>query len=656
ITAPLGVTGARKTQSLTFGVDTEHNALVVGRVGSGKSTLLHAAIMSLALTYSPEELELYLLDFKKGVEFRTYAVHKLPHARAIAVESEREFAQSILQKLHAEMNRRGELFRAATQQYGETPNIKTYRAKTGQPLPRIVLLVDEFQEFFTENDALASQARLLLEGMVRQGRGFGIHVMLCSQTLGGEHTLSKVTMDQTTIRIALQSSDADSRLILDDDNPAARLLDRPGEAIYNSKAGLVEGNNLFQTAWLTDEDRDVYLVKMTQLANERSPARQEPVIFEGSANADPSKNRELATLLEQSAATKSLHSASAWVGDPIAITDPTVAKLKKQGGNNLLIVGQDTEAAFGMLSTTLVGLARQHELANDNALIEIVDLSTDDMPHKDIFRTIAELFPDSIRFSGRRGLLNAVERLHKEVERRIEREEEESSLPPQYLFVVGLQRARDLREDDSYSYSSSSLSMEDDEPSISANKQFLKIAHDGPDVHVHIVTWVDTLANLNRILGRGLRDFDLRVAMQMSYNDSNTFIDTPAASKLGTNRALLFSEDAGTVEKFRPYGIPSSDWLGAVEHRPIPHDASIIQITDVRNERECAGGCFSSVVFAGLCVMTNPLCTTRQAPSGYSAQQTAQIPMKPQLPISAVYCPENPAATRKPNKAHKPQW
>src|SRR6185437_779439 len=80
--------------------------------GSGKSTLLHALITNLALQYSPDEVELYLVDFKKGVEFKTYAVHELPHARVIAIESEREFGLSVLKRLDSELKSRGERFRA----------------------------------------------------------------------------------------------------------------------------------------------------------------------------------------------------------------------------------------------------------------------------------------------------------------------------------------------------------------------------------------------------------------------------------------------------------------------------------------------------------------------------------------------------------------
>jgi DNA segregation ATPase FtsK/SpoIIIE-like protein len=265
IRVPLGPAGARKVQELALGQGTAQHALVAGKTGSGKSTLLHTLITNLALAYSPDEVELYLIDFKKGVEFKTYATHQLPHARVVAIESEREFGLSVLQGLDAELKRRGDLFRAAG-----VDNIADYRQKTGQKLPRILLLVDEFQEFFTEDDPISSQASQILDRLVRQGRAFGLHVLLGSQTLAGAYTLARSTIDQMAVRIALQCSEADSRLILADDNPAARLLSRPGEAIYNDANGLVEGNSRFQVAWLPDDKRDGYLAQVAALARQRN--------------------------------------------------------------------------------------------------------------------------------------------------------------------------------------------------------------------------------------------------------------------------------------------------------------------------------------------------------------------------------------------------
>ena len=110
---------------------------------------------------------------------------ELPHARVIAVESEREFGLSVLQRLDAELKERGEVYRQLGCQ-----DLAGYReARPEVPLPRILLIIDEFQEFFVEDDKIAQEVSLLLDRLVRQGRAFGMHVILGSQTLGGPYSL-----------------------------------------------------------------------------------------------------------------------------------------------------------------------------------------------------------------------------------------------------------------------------------------------------------------------------------------------------------------------------------------------------------------------------------------------------------------------------------
>jgi len=89
LTVPIGRSGATKLQQLAIGKGTRQHALVAGKTGSGKSTLFHVVITNLALWCSPEQVEFYLVDFKKGVEFKAYARAALPHARVVAIESER---------------------------------------------------------------------------------------------------------------------------------------------------------------------------------------------------------------------------------------------------------------------------------------------------------------------------------------------------------------------------------------------------------------------------------------------------------------------------------------------------------------------------------------------------------------------------------------
>ncbi|MCE5268111.1 MAG: hypothetical protein LLG00_09520, partial [Planctomycetaceae bacterium] len=364
IDVPLGRAGAMKLQHLDLGAGTSQHVLISGKTGSGKSTLLHVLITNLALRYSPDEVELYLIDFKKGVEFKAYARAGLPHARVVAIESEREFGLSVLERLDAELRTRGDLFRRHGLQ-----DLKSFRNAGGNGagegaaarMPRILLVIDEFQELFVEDDRISQESALLLDRLVRQGRAFGIHVLLGSQTLGGAYTLARSTIGQMAVRIALQCSEADSHLILSEDNTAARLLTRPGEAIYNDANGLYEGNHPFQIVWLTDHDRDDYLGRIGQLARARHCAVPPPIVFEGNVLANLADNVGLKALLEPLDGQRGVASESAgayaWLGSAVAIKDPTAAVFHRQNGSNLLMVGHREEAAMGVLAAAMISLA-----------------------------------------------------------------------------------------------------------------------------------------------------------------------------------------------------------------------------------------------------------------------------------------------------------
>ncbi len=554
LTALVGRAGATRVQCLTLGKGTAHHVLLTGKTGSGKSTLLHTLITSVALFYSPNEVELYLIDFKKGVEFKTYAAHALPHARVVAIESEREFGLSVLQGLDAEMKRRGELFRQAG-----VDDVPAYRERIAGPMPRILLLVDEFQEFFTENDAIASGAAQLLDRLVRQGRSFGIHVLLASQSLAGAFTgsymLPRSTIDQMQVRIALQCSEADSRLILSDDNLAARSLTRPGAAIYNSNNGVVEGNNPCQVAWLSDEHRDAYLATAQALAKRqgyRPPAPQR--VFEGNEPADITQS-PIAELIEAPGWPGLLRATPAWLGEPIAIKDPTAALFARQSGANLLVVGQNDEGALGLLATAMLSLAAHNPPLRGNARFYVLDFTPIDWPHAGSFARMADLLPHEITVAGRRHLPEVIVEIAATVNHRIE---EQASGGPVYLVIFGLQWARDLRPADEFGFG---FSADPDEPPSPA-KLFPTILREGPDVGVHTLAWCDTLTNLNRTLDhRMLREFVLRVVLQMSAQDSRNLVDVEAASKLGPHQALYCNEEEGRLERFRPYALPSEDWL-----------------------------------------------------------------------------------------------
>src|SRR6185295_17276422 len=187
-----------------------------------------------------------------------------------------------------------------------------------------LLLIDEFQEFFVEDDKISQTASLLLDRIVRQGRAFGIHVLLGSQTLGGAYTIARTTVGQMVIRIALQCNEADAYLIMDENNPAPRLLSRPGEGIYNDMAGNIEGNNPFQAVWISDTERDGYLARVRVLADGKPNEYPGPIVFEGNAPADIRENHLLGRLLEAPAILPATV-PRVWLGAPNSIKGPTQA-------------------------------------------------------------------------------------------------------------------------------------------------------------------------------------------------------------------------------------------------------------------------------------------------------------------------------------------
>ena len=120
-------------------------------------------------------------------------------------------------------------------------------------------------------------------------------------------------MGQMGVRIALACNEQDSMLILSDDNVAARLLSRPGEAIYNDQGGLVEGNSPFQVVWLPDEIRERYLARVAELAEERGIEPRPCVIFEGNAPAVLAENRPLRKAIETPPTADRPQCRSGWV-------------------------------------------------------------------------------------------------------------------------------------------------------------------------------------------------------------------------------------------------------------------------------------------------------------------------------------------------------
>jgi S-DNA-T family DNA segregation ATPase FtsK/SpoIIIE len=545
---PIGRTGATKQQFFSLGHGTKQHALLAGKTGSGKSTLLHVLITNLALHFSPNEVEFFLIDFKKGVEFKCYADHRLPHARVIAVESDRQFALSVLERIDEELRRRGEIFRSLGVQ-----DLAGYRNSNAHtPLPRSLLLIDEFQEFFVEDDSIAQKAALLLDRIVRQGRAFGIHALLGSQTLGGAYTLARTTLGQMGVRIALQCNEADAYLIMDEENPAPRLLSRPGEGIYNDAAGALEGNSPFQVVWLPDTERDTLLRKISALAAQKPSPVPPPVVFEGNAPAHLPENPLLHALLQNPTIPAQGAAPKAWIGAPNAIKGPTEIQFLRQNGQNLLLVGQRQESVLGIFTSCILSIAAQ--IPPQKAEFYIVHTATSDTQESKLFELLASALPHPTRAPGPLETISILEKISEELHARIA--DPQNTGPQIFVVLHDLHRNRKLRYDEDAAFSFSSDGPRN--PGLILDE----ILAQGSSVGIHLLANLDSLNSVQRFFSRkSLSEFEMRVLFQMSPNDSSSLIDSPMAASLGLHRAILAYEQLGILETFRPYNVPHLDWI-----------------------------------------------------------------------------------------------
>lgn len=437
-----------------------------------------------------------------------------------------------------------------------TPNLADWRKKSGKTLPRILLLVDEFRVFFAEDDAIANETKMILDRLVSQGRGFGIHVVLASQTLAGTYSLPRSITDQMAVRIVLQCTEADSRLALAEDNPEARLLSRPGEAIYNDQRGLIEGNHRFQVADMGNDEMRETIVRthLTPRLHQWEGTRESPTIFEGHLPARAETSRQLNGAIYSPAWPAPSKFVDVWLGEPISMRAPTSVRFLRQGGANLLLVLRDEIQALTLLQMTLLGLAAQ--LPPESAAFHVVDVSSADGPLAGSLERLAtSLRRHRCEVVPRRGLASKVETLAKEVTRRLRAESPERGSV--FLILAGLHRMHDLRESDG-----SSVWGDQAPPDLRA--AFATMVREGPELGVHTIAWADSPLAASRVLDRRmLADFGRRIVGSMSEQDSLTLIDDPLAGRINRpHRLIRYDEDRpGDLETFRPYAVSGLKWL-----------------------------------------------------------------------------------------------
>ncbi|MFP6282796.1 FtsK/SpoIIIE domain-containing protein [Helicobacter pylori] len=224
VSVPVGWDINHKEVCFEIGKEQNHT-LICDHSGSGKSNFLHVLIQNLAFYYDPDEVQLFLLDYKEGVEFNAYTEPNiLEHARLVSVASSVGFGVSFLSWLCDEMKIRSELFKQF-----KVKDLNDYR-KHGE-MPRLIVVIDEFQMLFS--DKSKGSVERSLNTLLKKGRSYGVHLVLATQTMRGGEIDSSIKA-QIANRIALPMDADDSTKILDDD-VACELVRQEG--IFNNNGG-----------------------------------------------------------------------------------------------------------------------------------------------------------------------------------------------------------------------------------------------------------------------------------------------------------------------------------------------------------------------------------------------------------------------------------
>lgn len=525
---PLGRSETGAILRLELGTSAgNHHMLIGGRTGMGKSTLVHAIITTACRIHGPEELQVYLLDYKRGTEFMPYATEKLPQARVVSVESDREFGSSVLRFIDSELERRSRLLKRIGAQ-----SLPEYRRLSGRSLPRMLLVIDEFQVLFSGKDALADNASQMLDQLIRQGRSYGLHVILATQALNPGWSLSANTLSQISVRIALACDERVSRQILGEENKAAQLLTRPGEAVYNDQNGQPLGNHRFQVVHF---HRDHLGEQVRRIAAQHVAQSHECTIFDGSGLPDGSLNLTLSPIIPGDPVELVL-GLSSEMGRSARVT------LERRHGQHLILFSENRDMRQRHLHSIIESLRKQRvetillDAASDRGAIN-----------------------SRANCAGSLAVIEPAKLTELLADLRAEYEQSSQGMAQEHrgkmLVIHAPQNLQELRCDPIQNLGRPSTN--------GAASDFDWLLRHGPALGLHCILLTErpgTFVHAIDPRGKLLDLFDLRSSTRMSEEEARKVLPDGSAARLGEIGALLYIRNESIYLRYRPF-----DWSEAGE-------------------------------------------------------------------------------------------
>ncbi|MFV0428691.1 MAG: FtsK/SpoIIIE domain-containing protein [Arachnia sp.] len=564
VSVPVARTPDGSTIEIRFGQTTgdiaHTHAVVGGQAGSGKSELLHTIITGVATRYRPSDVQLYLIDGQAGVSFQRYRA--LPHADLVSLNSPLDLARGVLLDIDTELRRRETLLT----QTG-TQSLPEYRNVTGQPMPRLIVIIDEYQRLF-EGDRRHETAGVL-QRIAALGRKVGIHLLLASQRFHATGLLNQDALfNNISTRIGLMLP-PDSLGAVDEFGRGGRQLlgrcSRPGDVVVNHHGGS-DGHNLTgRVAWLgTEPPADL----LSGLAD-ADPRR--PEVVDGKVSPNLGNNIALSRLAELTPTVDAVQEwaeasprdaglgVNSWqpydqpwpaiLGRSFTARGSAVAKVDRAAEHNLAFVVSDAAALHGMMAVGLVSAA----LVAPHG-VEVWTLHQLVGPGQPWLRALTgdlETCLAGTRVRHGESCLTVLSDATSELARRESlAPEAQGDCAPLIVAATGLDKVADFRKvEGRYG----------DEPSP-ATAQLIELARRGTFVGIHLAVGFTSVPQWQQVMPKNAsRRFVHRVVSQLAEDHSRVIVDGSFASRVmpagtdGPQRCGYHNRDTGEQTVFLPY-------------------------------------------------------------------------------------------------------
>ncbi len=328
------------------------NALISGAIGSGKSTTLHAIITSILLNYSPDDVELWLVDYKK-VEFAEYIKNTPPHVKLIGLEKAKDFTYSLLNELKEKFEQRMQIFKEAgvknLEGYRKLPNAKV--------MPRVVLIIDEFHNM-TQTIQQETEYIKMLENALSEYRALGLSCIFSDQAISdGLRGLTEKARKQILSRMAMlnEMSEVKETLAVDmyyyTENFLATIRNlNIGDVIFKREIDGQVVIDKYKSLYITDKERTQIIKELQQ--KWKGKYEQKEHIIVDSQDRKP-RDEEVIYKYQKKLPTPKKATIPLYLGTPATLEPCFPINLYRETDSNIMLVGSDENLRWSVIENAI---------------------------------------------------------------------------------------------------------------------------------------------------------------------------------------------------------------------------------------------------------------------------------------------------------------